>query len=64
VTAGQRIATVGATGLARGAHLHYEILVHGAQVDPLRTPLGSLLSGPAAPAPAPVPIVEGEGVVR
>lgn len=34
VRAGQRIARVGATGLATGPHLHYGIYVHGKDVDP------------------------------
>lgn len=34
VTRGALIARVGATGSATGAHLHYEILVDGEQVDP------------------------------
>jgi murein DD-endopeptidase MepM/ murein hydrolase activator NlpD len=32
---GQRIGAVGATGHATGNHLHYEIRVNGAPVDPL-----------------------------
>lgn len=48
VTAGQLIATVGSTGLAKGPHLHYEVLVNGKSVDPLRTPLSSLLRADAA----------------
>ena len=42
VTAGARvergmpIATVGTSGLSTGPHLHYEVLVNGRQVDPLR----------------------------
>jgi hypothetical protein len=53
VTPGQLIATVGSTGLAKGPHLHYEVLVNGKSVDPLRTPLSSLLSaGPSREEPA------------
>ncbi|HEX6069694.1 MAG TPA: M23 family metallopeptidase [Longimicrobiaceae bacterium] len=35
VERGQTIAEVGATGLVSGPHLHYEVEVHGRQVDPL-----------------------------
>ena len=33
---GMPIATVGTSGLSTGPHLHYEVLVNGKQVDPLR----------------------------
>lgn len=35
VQAGAAIARMGATGNATGVHLHYEVWVHGLQVDPL-----------------------------
>jgi murein DD-endopeptidase MepM/ murein hydrolase activator NlpD len=47
VAAGAVIATVGRSGLATAPHLHYEVLVHGRNVNPLRTPLASLLEGKA-----------------
>ena len=36
VTGGDRIGAVGATGAVTGPHLHFEIFVRGANVDPLR----------------------------
>ena len=56
VTRGIVIATVGTSGLSTGPHLHYEVLVHGHQVDPLRfrllQPVPDSAVPPAAPAPA------------
>ena len=39
VRQGQVIGYVGATGLATGAHLHYELIVNGTKVDPMRVRL-------------------------
>jgi peptidoglycan hydrolase-like protein with peptidoglycan-binding domain len=36
VATGVRVGAVGATGDANGPHLHFEVRVHGAAVDPLR----------------------------
>jgi murein DD-endopeptidase MepM/ murein hydrolase activator NlpD len=43
VAAGQRIGALGATGLAPGPHVHFEIQVDGRYVDP-----GRWLAGPPA----------------
>jgi murein DD-endopeptidase MepM/ murein hydrolase activator NlpD len=49
VVQGQVIGFIGSTGLASGTHLHYELIVNGTKVDPLRIrlPGGKSLNGEA-----------------
>jgi len=52
VAMGQAFATVGASGLATAPHLHFEVLVHGTNVDPIKF-LAATHSPPlTAPMPA------------
>jgi murein DD-endopeptidase MepM/ murein hydrolase activator NlpD len=55
VQRGVPIATVGTSGLSTGPHLHYEVLVNGRQVDPLRFKIAqpSVDSSAAPTTPAP-----------
>jgi murein DD-endopeptidase MepM/ murein hydrolase activator NlpD len=54
VTKGMFIATVGSSGITTGPHLHYEVLVNGRQVDPLRYRLPQPITSEGAGAPASV----------
>jgi murein DD-endopeptidase MepM/ murein hydrolase activator NlpD len=48
VRQGQIVGYVGSTGLSTGAHLHYEIMINGRHVDPMKVklPRGRVLEGP------------------
>jgi hypothetical protein len=72
VAKGTFIATVGSSGITTGPHLHYEVLVRGRQVDPLRYRLPqpaeeagaiSASPAPAAPAEASSTVVPGSGTL-
>lgn len=47
ITQGQVIGYVGSTGQSTGSHLHYELIVNGTKVDPMRVrlPSGGSLKG-------------------
>jgi murein DD-endopeptidase MepM/ murein hydrolase activator NlpD len=70
VAKGTFIATVGSTGITTGPHLHYEVLVNGRQVDPLRYRLPQATEGgdgvastaPDAPEAANI-VVPGSGTI-
>jgi murein DD-endopeptidase MepM/ murein hydrolase activator NlpD len=69
VAKGTFIATVGSSGITTGPHLHYEVLVNGRQVDPLRYRLpkpaeaeDALSSMPAGPE-GPSVVIPGSGTV-
>ena len=58
VKRGDQIGTVGSSGITTGPHLHYEVLVHGRQVDPLRfvLPQGEPDALPVTPAEPEAPM--------
>jgi len=55
VQRGDQIGAVGSSGITTGPHLHYEVLVRGKQVDPLRFVLPqtstAATAAPASPGP-------------
>jgi murein DD-endopeptidase len=55
IAKGTFIATVGSTGITTGPHLHYEVLVNGRQVDPLRYRLPQPIAAQGAAAAEPAP---------
>lgn len=70
VQAAQTIGVMGRSGLATGVHLHTEVLVNGANVDPAEfyfthgVPLGSAVVGVLrGDPPAPAPVTKGAASV-
>ena len=59
VQRGEQIGSVGSSGITTGPHLHYEVLVRGKQVDPLRFVLPQT-STAAAAAVKVTPTPDGE----
>jgi murein DD-endopeptidase MepM/ murein hydrolase activator NlpD len=55
VVRGDQIGTVGSSGITTGPHLHYEVLVNGRQVDPLRYRLPQAGQPQITPAAQPDP---------
>jgi murein DD-endopeptidase MepM/ murein hydrolase activator NlpD len=49
IARGDQIGTVGSSGITTGPHLHYEVLVRGKQVDPLRFVLPQAATSAATP---------------
>ena len=56
VTMGQGIATVGSSGLATAPHLHFEVLLRGSPVDPVKFLAGTRAPQSSATASQPTPI--------
>ena len=54
VVAGAQIGTVGSSGLATAPHLHFEVLVKGTAVDPIKF-VAATRQPPATPAATPAP---------
>ena len=59
VARGDQIGTVGTSGITTGPHVHYEVLVWGKQVDPLRFVIPQPVV--ATPTPAVTPAAAGSG---
>ncbi len=52
VQAGTQLGALGATGLTTGPHVHWEVIVHGVNVDPLPWLFNSFLTSGSLGAPA------------
>ena len=52
VQAGTQLGALGATGLTTGPHVHWEVIVHGVNVDPLPWLFNSFLNSGSLGAPA------------
>lgn len=61
VEAGAQIGTVGSSGLATAPHLHFEVLVKGTAVDPIKF-VAATRQPAAAPAAAPSPPTPAQAV--
>jgi murein DD-endopeptidase MepM/ murein hydrolase activator NlpD len=53
VEAGAQIGTVGSSGLATAPHLHFEVLVRGTAVDPIKFVAATRQPPPTPPATSP-----------
>jgi murein DD-endopeptidase MepM/ murein hydrolase activator NlpD len=63
VTKGEAIAAVGTSGITTGPHLHYEVLVNGRQVDPLRFRFAGAAAAAGAPIAPVAPVAATNGPV-
>lgn len=53
---GEQIGTVGSSGITTGPHLHYEVIVNGRQVDPLRYRLPEPVQATPSTTATPTPV--------
>jgi murein DD-endopeptidase MepM/ murein hydrolase activator NlpD len=59
IARGDQIGTVGTSGITTGPHVHYEVLVWGKQVDPLRFVIPQPVVATPTPAVTPSPAAAG-----